>query len=144
MRTVTQELGVSEERLRGVMDNVTDGIITINDKGIIESVNFAAQHIFGYSAGQLIGRNIGALIPELDRAHHDGYVHTGQNKVLGVGAREVVGRHKDGVDIPLELAISEMWFSGAHKFVGVARDITARRRLNKGSSRRRRWRRSAS
>ena len=127
VRTVTQELGVSEERLRGVMDNVTDGIITINDKGIIESVNFAAQHIFGYSAGQLIGKNVGALIPELDRAHHDGYVHTGQNKVLGVGAREVVGRHKDGVDIPLELAISEMWFSGAHKFVGVARDITARK-----------------
>ena len=127
VRTVTKELGVSEERLRGVMDNVTDGIITINDRGIIESVNFAAQHIFGYSAGQLIGKDVGALIPELDRAHQDGYVHTGQNKVLGVGAREVVGRHKDGIDIPLELAISEMWFSGAQKFVGVARDITARK-----------------
>jgi PAS domain S-box-containing protein len=127
LRTVTNELSVSEERLRGVMDNVTDGIITINEKGIIESANFAAQHIFGYSAGQLVGNDVGTLIPELDRAHHDAYAHTGQSKVLGVGVREVVGRRKDGTAIPLELAISELWLSGEQKFVGVAHDITARK-----------------
>ena len=127
VRTVTKELGVSEERLRGVMDNVTDGIITINDRGSIESVNSAAQHIFGYSAGQLIGKDVGTLVPELDRAHQESYAYTGQSKALGVGAREVVGRHKDGNSIPLELAVSEMWFSGEQKFVGVAHDTTARK-----------------
>jgi PAS domain S-box-containing protein len=109
------------------MDNVTDGIITISDRGSIESVNSAAQHIFGYSAGQLIGKDVGTLVPELDRAHQESYVHTGQSKALGVGAREVVGRHKDGNSIPLELAVSEMWFSGEQKFVGVAHDTTARK-----------------
>jgi len=127
----TKELSVSEERLRGVMDNVTDGIITINERGVIGSANFAAQHIFGYSAKQLIGTNFSILIPEPNRASHDGYLanylQIGQSKVLGIGPREVLGRHKNGHAIPLELAISEMWFSGEQNFVGVARDITERK-----------------
>ena len=123
----TEELSVSEERLRGVMDNVTDGIITINEKGIIGSVNFAAQHIFGYSANQLLGQHIGVLIPESAHTTHDGDEHPWRGNVVGAGAREVVGRHKDGNVIPLDLAISEMWLSGEQNYVGVARDITQRK-----------------
>jgi PAS domain S-box-containing protein len=123
----TEELSVSEERLRGVMDNVTDGIITINEKGIIGSANFAAQNIFGYPANLLLSRHISELIPEPGGAPHDGDEHPWRGNMVGAGAREVVGRRKDGDAIPVELAISEMWLSGEQNYVGVARDITQRK-----------------
>jgi PAS domain S-box-containing protein len=132
----TQQLSVSEERLRAVMDNVPSGIFTIDKSAAILSANLATTRIFGYSAEELIGKNISMLMPEPDCREGQGcianYLRAGQSTILGGGLREAVGQHKTGSQIPLELGISEMWLGDGRTFVVVARDITER----KGSERR--------
>ncbi len=82
----------SEKHYRAIMDNVAEGIITIDDHGIIESFNPAAQRIFGYSGAEAIGQNISMLMPEPDPSRHDGYLagylKTGKPKILGKGPQE--------------------------------------------------------
>ncbi|MDP6804280.1 MAG: PAS domain S-box protein [Rhodospirillales bacterium] len=121
-----------DTRLRALMDSVTEGIVTINDRGIIESVNAAVERDFGYSADDLIGKNVAILMPEPDHSHHETYIknylRTGQGKILGQGAREVVGLRKDGSHIPLEITIGEMRVNGQRGFIGSMRDITERKK----------------
>ena len=110
-----------------------DGIITIDERGIIETFNTAAENIFGYAAEEVIGRNIKVLMPSPYRQEHDGYLRnyleTGHRKIIGIG-REVVGQRKDGSVFPLELAVSEVnLHSGRKLFTGMVRDVTTRRRL---------------
>src|SRR4051812_44189891 len=87
-----------EERLRAILETAVEGIITIDDHGIIESVNAAAERIFGYSENEIIGKNVSMLMPSPHREAHDGYINnyllTGRAKIIGIG-REVAGRRKD-------------------------------------------------
>jgi PAS domain S-box-containing protein len=80
-----------EQQLSGIMENVADGIITISDKGIVESFNPAAEVMFGYKPEAVFGKNINVLIPEPDHSAHDGYIanflRTGKGKIIGVGPR---------------------------------------------------------
>ena len=134
LRAATAE---SDERVRAIMDNVIDGIITINEHGIVESFNRSTQRIFGYSADETIGQNVKMLMPEPYHSEHDSYleqfVTTHQAACLGLGVREVLGRRKDGTIFPMDLATSEVRLSGQRLFIGVVRDITehkqARERL---------------
>lgn len=126
------QLAKSEARYRGILNTAADGIITITDHGIIESVNRAAEAIFGYPAAQMIGRNVSMLMPEPDRGRHDGYI----GKYLGGGApkvinhgREVTGLRKDGVRVPLHLSVGELVLDdGSRIFTGILRDITELKR----------------
>ena len=122
-------LRASEERLRAVLDTTIDGIIVIDETGIVESFNSSAAQIFGYTADEVIGHNIRMLMPEPDRGSHDGYLETylstGEAKIIGVG-REVVGRRKDGSEFPLDLGISEANLGDRRVFTGIVRDITER------------------
>ena len=124
------DLAASETRVRAVMDNVVDAIITIDEQGIIESANRATFSVFGYEPRELIGKNVGVLMPEPFRSEHNHYLGryfaTGQSRILGVG-REVTGLRKDGQEFPLDLAISEMHLHGKRYFIGIARDITERK-----------------
>ena len=99
----------SEERYRAVVQHVVDGVITIDQHGIIRSVNVAAERLFGYSAAELRGKNVALLMPEPYQSQHDGYIasyrETGQAKIIGIG-REVFGRRKNGSVFPIDLAIS--------------------------------------
>ena len=121
----------SEARLRAIINTVVDGIITIDDRGIMESVNPAAERIFGYKARELVGRNINLLMPSPFRQQHDGYLQrylrTRQPRIIGIG-REVVGQRKDGSTFPLDLAVSEWRLGPRRLFTGVVRDITERKR----------------
>jgi PAS domain S-box-containing protein len=130
----------SAERLRAIVDTAVDGIIAIDGAGRVESFNAAAERIFGYGAGEVLGRNVSMLMPEPFYREHDGYIAnylaTGVRKIIGIG-REVTGRRKDGSTFPMELAVSEMRIGAARKFTGLVRDISQRqqaeqelRRLN--------------
>ena len=119
----------NETRLAAILDNVLDGIITINERGLIESFSKSAEKIFGYDAAETIGHNIKMLMPEPYHSEHDGYLHnfvqTGKKKIIGVG-REVVGRCKNGTTFPMDLAVSEMLLGDKKMFTGIVRDITER------------------
>ena len=129
---INNELQISESRMRAVLETAADGIITINEQGIIESVNPAAEKIFGYSGSDLIGRNVKVLMPEPYSSRHDRYISnylkTGRTKVIGIG-REVTGLRSDGAQFPLELAVSEIKVGRHRRFTGILRDITARKRV---------------
>ena len=121
----------TEERMRSVVDNVVDGIISIDERGAMQTFNPAAERIFGYAAAEVIGQNVKMLMPEPYRSGHDGYianyVRTGQAKIIGIG-REVEGRRKDGSTFPLDLAVSAFYIGSRRYFTGVVRDITERKR----------------
>ena len=127
----TAELQASEERTRTIVDTAADGIITIDEKGNVESVNNSAEKIFGYSAKEMLGQNIKILMPEPYHGDHDGYLtnflNTGKKKIIGIG-REVNGRRKDGSTFPMDIAVSEMRIGEQQMFTGIVRDITERKR----------------
>lgn len=127
----------SEQRIQAVLDNIVDGIITIDGKGVVDSFNQSAERIFGYETGEVIGRNVRMLMPEPYAAEHDGYLRsyltTGVRKIIGIG-REVAGRRKDGTVFPMELAVSEMEVNGERVFTGIVRDITERKRAERMKS----------
>lgn len=126
-----EELRRAEEKSRSVVDHVVDGIITIDERGTVESLNPAAEKIFGYPAAEVIGRNVKLLMPQPFRDDHDeylaGYLRTGEAKIIGIG-REVEGRRKDGSTFPMDLAVSEFRIGSGRRFTGIVRDITERRR----------------
>ncbi len=128
------ELEQSVAHAHAVLATAVDAIIVIDGRGIVESFNHAAEHMFGYSADEVIGRNIGLLMPEPYRREHDGYLQryqeTGQRHIIGVG-REVIALRKDGTTIPVDLAVSELAWEGQQYFVGMLRDLTERKRLER-------------
>ncbi len=127
-----EKLRDREQRLRGIMDTVADGIISIDEKGVIHSFNPAAEVIFGYRSGDLIGKSLNAIIPPSDKKKHDGhirkYIKTGKAKIIAVGGREVKGHHKDGTVFPIELSVTEMWHGKQRLFTAIVRDITERKK----------------
>lgn len=124
----------AENRNKAILDTVVDGIITINQLGIIETVNPATTKIFGYDASEMIGQNVKMLMPNPYQEEHDGYLQhhrdTGEKKIIGIG-REVQGLRKDGSVFPLELAVNDMQVSGEKMFTGIVRDITERKEAEK-------------
>jgi PAS domain S-box-containing protein len=121
----------SENRMRAIVNTVLDGIITIDDRGTIESLNPAAARVFGYRPGEVIGQSVEMLMPEFyEREPHgepDNDPRLRQAKMIGFG-REVAGKRKDGSIIPVELAVSDMEAAGRKMLTGVVRDITERKR----------------
>lgn len=130
-RQKSAELRESERRIQSVLDHALDAILTIDESGIIETFNPAAEGIFGYSADEAIGQSVNILMPEPHRSQHDdymqAYMRTGEKHILGI-TREVVGRRKDGTVFPMELEVSDVQIRGRYLFVGIARDITERKR----------------
>jgi len=126
-----RRLQVSESQQRAVLDHVLDGIITIDEGGIVQTFNTAAEGIFGYSAAEVVGRNVNMLMPEPDHSRHDMYLQnylvTGQSKVLGTRL-EVMGRRNGGVSFPIDLGVSEVRSGHYRLFTGVVRDIAERKR----------------
>ncbi|HEY8605990.1 MAG TPA: PAS domain S-box protein [Noviherbaspirillum sp.] len=119
-----------EARLHAVIDNIADGIITLDQFGKIVSINRAAVRIFGYQPQEVLGQNVKVLMPVVYHQAHDGYLQnfrdTGRTRVIGVD-REVTGRRKDGSLFSMELTVNEMWLNGERAFAGIIRDITERR-----------------
>lgn len=113
--------------LKAIIENAIDGIITITDRGIIETINPSACKLFGYQPEEVIGKNISMLMPSPDRERHDGYIsryqQTGVPRIIGIG-REVTGLRKDGTRFPFMLGVNEVQFSGRTIYAGFIHDIS--------------------
>lgn len=119
----------SEARIRAIVDTAIDGIIVINERGIIEMFNGGAEKMLGYRAREVIGHNVKMLMPDPFSREHDGYLdnynRTGKSKIIGIG-REVEALRKDGTSFPIHLSISEVRLEGRSIFAGIIHDITER------------------
>jgi two-component system CheB/CheR fusion protein len=127
---IENALRASEIRLSTIIETAVDAIITIDEKGIVQSFNPSAEKIFGYRSDEMIGKNVAMLMPEPIRSAHDGdiasYLTTGVGQVINTG-REVEGCHKDRSRIALDLALTEWSLEGRRYFTGIMRDISARK-----------------
>ena len=131
---VTENATVSEsaERLRAILDAAVDAIITIEVSGVVESVNPAAERMFGYARDELVGRNVSVLMPSPYREEHDrhiaNYLRTGEARIIGIG-REIEAQRKGGSVFPADIAVSEVRLSDRRLFTGIIRDLTERREM---------------
>ncbi len=125
----------SESQLRGITDSVADGIITAVGSGLIETLNHAAERLFGYEVSELHGQNMTILMAEPYRTKYDSnlqaYGEAAQSLFVDAGTHEIVALRKDGTDFPVDLTVSEMSLSDQNAFVWVMRDITKRKKADK-------------
>jgi PAS domain S-box-containing protein len=120
----------TEAHHRAIVATAPEGMVVIDEHGVIQSFNPAAERLFGYDPGEVVGLNVTVLMPERDRAVHDGYIwnyrHGADRNVIGKG-RQLEGRRKDGTIFELELSVAE-WRDGRQRFfTGFMRDASARR-----------------
>jgi PAS domain S-box-containing protein len=124
------QLSESARRLQSILDNVMDGILVVNESGVIETYNASAARIFGYDVTEIEGHNISMLINEPEGTSHESYLKTYRKQkkqsIVGVG-REVTGLRKDGSSFPLDFAVTEMQIRDRKMFLGITRDITDRK-----------------
>jgi PAS domain S-box-containing protein len=119
-------------RLSAILDGVVDAIVTINESGSIESWSGSAERLFGYTAAEVLRRNVRMLMPDPHSSAHDGYIRrymqTGERRIIGQ-RREVEALHKDGRRIPVDLGISEMRIGSRRLFIGIIRDLSSRQEI---------------
>lgn len=122
-------LAEREAHLRSIFDSAPDAMIVVDEHGVIQTYSAAAQRMFGWTAAEIIGRNVSMLMPQPYRTEHDAYMqrylNTGEKRIIGIG-RIVVGERKDGSTFPLELAVGELRSPQARYFTGFVRDLTER------------------
>jgi diguanylate cyclase (GGDEF)-like protein/PAS domain S-box-containing protein len=125
-----------QRRLHSILDNAFDGIVSIDGRGIIQEFNKSAEQVFGYRAHEVIGHNVGMLMPSPDREMHDGhlarYLSEGHSRIMGK-SRKLTGQRKNGEHFLMQLALTEIQQADGVQFIGVIRDISleeeARRRI---------------
>ncbi len=127
LRKNADEVKESEVKNRIVVDTAADGIITITENGIVQTINQAGCKMFGYLKEEIVANNIKMLMPEPYMSNHDRYLNnyltTGKSKIIGIG-REVEGMRKDGTIFPIYLTIAEVKLKTGKLFAGIVRDIT--------------------
>ncbi len=116
--------------LQAIIENAIDGIITIDNRGLIESINPAACKLFGYTSEEVLGRNVSMLMPNPHRDQHDEYIaryqRTGVPHIIGMG-RDVPGLRKDGTQFPFHLGVTEVKYSGRVIYTGFIHDLSKER-----------------
>ena len=130
-KKIEKDLKDSQAKIQAIVDNTVDGMITIDEKGHIETFNKACERIFGYAAEEVIGKNIKVLMPQPYQKNHDNYLKnysiTKQKKIIGSG-REVEGLRKNGQQFPLDLSVSVVEIQGRKIYSGILRDISERKK----------------
>ena len=128
-----ERLRESEVRRTAIFDAVVNGVITMDEDGRIEDINPAAEALFGYDSGELLGRGLGILAPSPHGENHDEYVSSylaGREPSIIGTMQSVEGVRKDGSTFPFELSVSEVVAAGGRRtFVGIIRDVSQERRL---------------
>ena len=133
-KAMEREAASREARLRAVLETAVEGIVTINERGVILTANRAATVMFGYAPGEMIGQNVIMLMPEPTRSEHDGYLKrylaTGERRIIGQ-PREVEAVRKDGALLPIILSVGECVVGGERIFTGIMHDNTERHRAER-------------
>jgi len=118
-----------EAHLQSILDTIPEAMVVIDETGTIRSFSLAAERLFGYRPGDVLGQNVKVLMPEPHRTDHDHYIEryltTGERRIIGIG-RVVVGQRRDGTTFPMELAVGEMRTAGVRFFTGFIRDLSER------------------
>ena len=126
---VNRDLRAREAHLQSILATVPDAMVVITERGIMQSFSHAAERLFGWTADEVIGKNVKILMPEPYREQHDDYLDryltTGERRIIGVG-RVVVGERKDGSTFPMELSVGEMISGDQRFFTGFVRDLSER------------------
>jgi PAS domain S-box-containing protein len=126
-----EALRESERRLARIMETMVDGVITIDERGVVQSFNAAAETMFGYTAAEVVGKNVNMLMPKSQARRHDEYIDNylggGEPKIIGIG-RDVEGLRKDGSVFPMHLGVSQPDTGEKIIFTGIIRDITELKR----------------
>jgi PAS domain S-box-containing protein len=137
LKQAEQTLAQSRGRIQAILEAAAEGIISINEWGIVQMINPAAERMFGYSLEEVVGKNVSMLMPSPYREEHDSYIGrylaTGEKKIIGIG-REVAGLRKDGTIFPIDLSVAEVRLENWRGFVGMIRDITERKRAERERS----------
>ena len=124
-----QELLEREAHLQSILDTIPDAMIVIDTRGLVQSFSAAAERLFGWSATEVIDKNVNLLMPAPYKDAHDGYLArylaTGERRIIGIG-RVVVGQRRDGSTFPMELSVGEMRVADRRFFTGFVRDLTER------------------
>ena len=133
---ITAEKILNEQSIKtqAIVENMLDGVISIDDKGIIQTFNRAAEVIFGYSRDELIGQNVSLLMDSPHREIHDSYIAkhlSGEGHHVTGRNRELIALHKNGSAFPMELGLVEVNHGEETTFVGIVRDITYRKQKDK-------------
>ena len=131
-KAAEQAARAGQARLQAIFDTVVEAIVVIDSRGSIQQWSRSAERMFGYSADEMLGQNVAMLTNGISPDEHDGFINrfrqTREAHVIGIG-REVMGRHRDGTLIPLDLSVSETPIDGTVLYTGVLRDITARKKI---------------
>lgn len=134
LKQTETELEKSEAFAEAIINKSTDAIISTNDEGKIESFNPSAEHMFGYSQSEVLGKNISDLMPFPHSANHGKYIReylkTGEKKIIDIG-REIQGVRKDGTVFPIEVTVSEVSWEGNRFFSNIIKNISERRDLER-------------
>ena len=121
-----------DPRLQAILESALEAIIIIDEQGIIDTFNRAAQRMFGYDAAEVVGRSVGLLMPEPSRGGHEAriakYISNGRSGTHGL-ATEVTARRKDGSTFPATVAAGEFRLGSQRAFAGIVRDVSAQRAL---------------
>ena len=113
--------------LSAIVESVVEAIVTIDSKGTINTTNSAADELFGYTSGEMIGQNVKILMTGDHSEHHDKYLktHAGAEKARILGtSRKLIGKRNDGSTFPIQVSIEEMVVSGGRMYTGIMRDLT--------------------
>lgn len=145
MRRAQDELEIAKEDLTRIktdlkdnqfllnllVDKGTDGLITIDENGIVQSFNEGAENLFGYSTQEIVGQNVNRLMPDPYSKEHDNYIRkyldAGQSNFVGGPPREFPAKKKDGSTFPCEITLREIYKGYQRVFVGITRDIRKRK-----------------
>src|SRR5215470_2801277 len=131
LRETRNQSAAREAHLESILATVPDAMIVIDEVGAMQYFSAAAERLFGYTAGEVLGKNVKMMMPSPYRENHDGYIarylRTGEKRIIGIG-RVVVGERKDGSTFPMELAVGEMVSGKTRFFTGFIRDLTERQK----------------
>lgn len=123
----TREAAERSDFIGAIVGSMIDGVISIDDKGLIGFINKAAADIFGYEEKELLGANVNFLMGSPDHESHNGYlrrfIDTGEARLIG-SAQEMQAVRRDGTPFPISLAVNEISVGGRQHFVSVVRDVT--------------------